>query len=155
MDDRVRVPFFYAITIIATLVILLYWRQTPVSHRLVRFALALIFSGAIGNFTDRFSLGYVIDFIDVRWLIPLPFAINLSWDFFPSFLGFLNQNINISAWQYNFPNFNWADSMVTIGVSLIIIDKETRPPRRIEIKLSILATLSLSIEFHFSDTNDE
>ena len=114
--------FFYAITIIATLVILLYWRQTPVSHRLVRFALALIFSGAIGNFTDRFSLGYVIDFIDVRWLVPLPFTINLSWNFFPDFLGFLNQNIDTSFWQYNFPNFNWADSMVTIGVSLIIID---------------------------------
>ena len=122
MNDRVRVPFFYLITILATCVILMYWKQTPASHRLVRFSLALIFSGAVGNFIDRFRLGFVTDFIDVRWKIPLPFRLNFEWNFFPDVISFLNMKVDTSFWQYDFPKFNWADSMITIGVSLMIID---------------------------------
>ncbi|MEN9835542.1 MAG: hypothetical protein RL011_1735, partial [Pseudomonadota bacterium] len=77
-------------------IILLYLRSTPVHHRLAIFSLSLILSGAIGNFLDRVRFGYVIDWIDVRW--------------------------NLAGWRYDFPNFNFADSCITVGVSLLLID---------------------------------
>jgi signal peptidase II len=58
--------------------------------------LTLILSGAIGNFIDRIRYGFVIDWIDVRW--------------------------NLLGWRYDFPNFNIADSAITVGVSLLLID---------------------------------
>jgi signal peptidase II len=42
LDNRVKRPFLY------------------------RFALSLIFAGALGNLIDRLFLGYVIDFLDFR-----------------------------------------------------------------------------------------
>ena len=96
LDDKYRVPFFYAVTAIAVLVILYYLWTTPMGHRLAWYAMVLILSGALGNFVDRVRLGYVIDWIDVRW--------------------------NIGSWFYNFPNFNVADSCISVGVFLLLID---------------------------------
>lgn len=96
VDDSIRVPFFHIVTFLAIIVILLYMRNTPPSHRFVRYALALILSGAIGNSMNRVFLGYVIDWIDIRWLI---------W-----------------GWRYNFPNFNFADIAISFGVVLLIFD---------------------------------
>jgi len=56
--------------------------------------LALVFGGAVGNFLDRIRLGYVIDFIDWHWLKDGP-----SW-----------------------PTFNIADSGITVGVTLMVLD---------------------------------
>lgn len=53
---------------------------------------ALILSGAIGNLIDRIYLGKVVDFLDFYYS------------------------------SYHFPAFNIADSCITIGVVLIIID---------------------------------
>jgi signal peptidase II len=131
LKDSIRIPLFYLITILATIVILVYWRQTPSHHRFIHFALALIFSGAIGNFIDRFRLGYVIDFIDTRWSLPLPFTINLNINFFPNFLNFLNFKINTNVWRYDFPNFNWADSMISVGVMFLLVDIVFFEPKRI------------------------
>ena len=96
LPDGTRVPFFYAVTVLAVIIIGFYMRSTPLSHRLAIFALSLILSGAIGNFLDRYNLGYVIDWIDVRW--------------------------NLFGWRYDFPNFNFADSCITVGVTLLMID---------------------------------
>lgn len=63
-----------------------------VEDRLVQVALSLILGGAIGNMIDRARLGEVIDFIDVHWY-------NNHW-----------------------PAFNVADSAITIGVGLMILD---------------------------------
>jgi signal peptidase II len=96
LPEAVRVPFFYLVTVVAVVIIGLYLRATPPSHRLAIFSLNLILSGAIGNFIDRVRLGYVIDFIDVRW--------------------------NLAGWRYDFPNFNFADSCITVGVTLLMVD---------------------------------
>lgn len=96
LPDMVRVPFFYLVTVVAVAIIILYMRSTPLGHRLAIYALALILSGAIGNFIDRFRLGFVIDWIDVRW--------------------------NLLGWRYDFPNFNWADSCITVGVTFLMFD---------------------------------
>jgi len=96
LRDSIRIPFFYVMTTIAIIFILNYIRTTPISYRLPRFALYLILSGALGNLVDRIRHGYVIDWIDVEW--------------------------TIFGWFYNFPSFNWADSCITVGVSMLIVE---------------------------------
>ena len=61
-------------------------------QRLFAGALALILGGAIGNVIDRILHGYVIDFIHAHW-----------------------------GGAY-FPAFNIADSAITIGAALMILD---------------------------------
>lgn len=85
-----RVPFFLALSFVASVGIVIFYRS--VEDRLVRAALSLILGGAIGNMIDRARLGEVIDFIDVHWY-------NNHW-----------------------PAFNVADSAITIGVGLMILD---------------------------------
>ena len=63
-----------------------------VTENLLRIALSLILGGALGNMIDRARLGEVIDFIDVHW------------------------------YSNHWPAFNVADSAITVGVGLMIID---------------------------------
>jgi signal peptidase II len=71
---------------------------------LPRFALTLVFAGALGNMIDRLLLGYVIDFIHFR------------------------------SGNFDFPVFNLADSYVVIGGALLFIsglfDGSDRGPER-------------------------
>ncbi|MFL2983167.1 MAG: signal peptidase II [Candidatus Neomarinimicrobiota bacterium] len=60
-------------------------------HAIIRYGLALILGGAIGNLIDRLFYGKVVDFIDIMFG-------NLHWYI-----------------------FNVADSAVTIGMGLFII----------------------------------
>lgn len=57
-----------------------------------RFGLSLILAGAVGNLIDRARQGYVVDFVDVYWR---------DWHF----------------WA-----FNVADSAISIGAVLILLD---------------------------------
>ncbi len=91
-DSAIRIPFFITISLVAAVGILWYLRRLKESQKLVGFSLALIFSGAIGNLIDRVRFGEVIDFIDVHW------------------------------YQYHWPAFNVADSAISIGVTLLLID---------------------------------
>lgn len=69
--------------------------STP-GQRLLRVAVVCIFAGAIGNFVDRVTVGYVIDWIYARW--------------------------RILGWTYHYPVFNVADIAIVTGVSLWILD---------------------------------
>jgi signal peptidase II len=66
---------------------------------LFAWALSLILGGAIGNVLDRLMHGYVVDFIQLHW----------------------------AGWY--FPSFNVADSAITVGAVLLILD-ELRRVRR-------------------------
>jgi signal peptidase II len=68
-------------------------------QRIFGWALALILGGALGNVIDRLLHGHVIDFIQVHWK------------------------------SHYFPSFNVADSAITIGAALLILD-ELRRVRR-------------------------
>lgn len=70
-------------------------------ERLFCFALAMILGGAIGNVIDRILHGYVVDFLQFHW-----------------------------GGAY-FPSFNVADSAITIGAGLLILDEllRLRKPR--------------------------
>jgi len=74
----------------------LLWRNpkqaTAANDLLMQWALALVFGGALGNLIDRIFRGTVTDFIQV-------------------FIG-----------SYEFPSFNVADSAITIGAGLLIIE---------------------------------
>ena len=84
---------FFIITTVIMLAVLAYiYFKTKNITQLSKLSIAMIAGGAIGNFIDRLRLGYVVDFIDVR---------------FASF--------------YNFPIFNIADSFVVCGTILMII----------------------------------
>ena len=65
-------------------------------QRLFGWALALILGGAVGNVVDRLLHGYVVDFIQVHW-----------------------------RGAY-FPSFNIADSAITVGAALLILDELRR-----------------------------
>lgn len=102
--------FFAIFSIIASIAILFYLYKVREESMVVRFSLALILGGAIGNLIDRvfdgplfdgmaLFHGRVIDFID--------------FDFF---------NINIFGYNFSrFPVFNIADMSVTIGVIMLLV----------------------------------
>jgi len=58
--------FFIVITVVVVIFIIYYYRLLSADHRLLRFSLALLLGGAIGNLIDRLRSGYVIDFIDFK-----------------------------------------------------------------------------------------
>ena len=68
-------------------------------QRLFGWALSLILGGAVGNVIDRVLHGHVIDFVQVHWK---------------------------SAY---FPAFNVADSAISVGAALLILDELLRVRR--------------------------
>lgn len=91
-ESAIRIPFFITVSIVAAIAILWYLHRLEPNQRRQAFALALVFSGAIGNLIDRVRLGEVIDFLDVHWH------------------------------QHHWPAFNVADSAITVGVGLLLVD---------------------------------
>jgi len=73
---------------------LLFWlrRLALATHALLVFGLALILGGAIGNVIDRIEHGYVVDFVHAHWGI------------------------------HYFAAFNVADSAISIGAVLVVLD---------------------------------
>jgi signal peptidase II len=69
-----------------------YASRLPAEQRVARIGLVLILGGAAGNLIDRLTAGYVLDFVDAYFR---------GWHF----------------WA-----FNVADSAITAGVSLLILD---------------------------------
>ena len=90
--------FFICLTVVVSTFIFIWLRGLKPSQRWIACALALILGGALGNLWDRISLGYVVDFIDIS-LSFLPWRIFNPW-----------------------PAFNVADSAITIGATMLIID---------------------------------
>ncbi len=54
------------ITTVMIVAVLAFFLSGKVTDKLELFSLSLILAGGVGNLIDRISLGYVIDFIDVR-----------------------------------------------------------------------------------------
>ena len=75
-----------------TLVLIIGLLRLPAREKLTAMALGLIIGGAVGNLIDRVVNGYVVDFIDVFYR------------------------------DWHWPAFNLADSAITGGVILLLLD---------------------------------
>jgi signal peptidase II len=83
---------FSIVSLAALLAIAGYSLRLPARSRLPQAGLALIMGGAVGNLLDRAARGYVIDFVDAYW------------------------------GAHHWPAFNLADSAISVGVVLLILD---------------------------------
>jgi signal peptidase II len=86
-----RIILFTVMYGLAFIILVNMYIRRPSGNRLIPLAICLIGGGAIGNLIDRYRFGYVVDFIDTY-----PFG-------------------------YHFPTFNFADTFISTGVTLMII----------------------------------
>ena len=98
MPEKARRPLVFGLTFLAFVALLsLIWSMRR--QGLARLVpLALILAGALGNLQDRFSRGYVIDFVRLHWRDEWSFAV-----------------------------FNLADSLITVGTVLLLSEFVFRP----------------------------
>ncbi|HEV7633273.1 MAG TPA: signal peptidase II [Steroidobacteraceae bacterium] len=84
---------FTALALVVSFAILTWLRRLDGGQqRLLVISLALILGGALGNVIDRLRHGYVVDFVAVHWQ------------------------------EHYFPAFNVADSCITVGAGLLLLD---------------------------------
>ena len=62
--DSFRVPFFIIAIIIALVIVFFLYKNLEDNQILLKVAFASIIGGALGNLSDRFFRGAVVDFID-------------------------------------------------------------------------------------------
>ena len=91
---------------IAAAVFIIWMLRSHGGQRLFAWALTLILGGAVGNVVDRLIHGYVVDFLQFRFSLLEPIFHG----------GF-------------FPTFNIADSAITLGAILLILDEILRVRR--------------------------
>ena len=84
--------FIVLASVVSTALVVWLWRIRTSNLHVLAAGLTLVLGGAIGNLVDRVRLGYVTDFIQV-WF---------------------------GSWA--FPSFNVADSAISVGAALLIID---------------------------------
>lgn len=90
--DLAATVFLSVLGLVALTVVGLYFRRTPAENHLLLVALSLILGGAVGNLVDRLASGGVTDFIDFY----------------------------IGNWHWH--TFNLADSAITIGIALMVLE---------------------------------
>ena len=88
---------FFIAMTVVISIFLLWMMRRHPHNRLLCLALALVFGGAMGNLYDRVMLGHVVDFIQVH------------------------------AAGHAFPAFNVADSAISVGAVLLILDSFRKP----------------------------
>lgn len=88
---------FFSTIAIIASVIIIQLLRKSPTQKLFCFALALVLGGALGNLYDRITLGYVVDFLYFHY----------------------------QTWYW--PAFNVADSAISCGVALLLIDSFKKP----------------------------
>jgi lipoprotein signal peptidase len=101
--ETYRRPFFIGVSILAMAFIVFTYSRATAEQRRLRLALALILGGALGNFIDRMTYGYVVDFVD--------------W------------HARLLGRTRHWPTFNIADAGITVGVILLAFDLFPRRAR--------------------------
>lgn len=81
-----------ALAILVSIMIIIWISRLTNEKWLEGLSLSMILGGALGNLWDRLTLGYVVDFLDFHWM---------SW---------------------HFPAFNLADSAISLGALILILD---------------------------------
>lgn len=83
--------FFFIVTVVVVIGLIYFLYKEGTKNKVFAWSIALLLSGAIGNFIDRMARGEVVDF----------------FHFFP--------------FGYSFPIFNVADVCLTFGVITMLI----------------------------------
>ena len=90
---------------LAVSVAIIYWLpRLHESRWQIPLALSLILGGTLGNLVDRIVLGYVVDFLDFHFLM------------------------------HHWPAFNVADSAITIGALILVLDSFVGGSAKDEVK---------------------
>ena len=84
--------FFIILSTVVTVALTIWLFRLQQDERSIALSLSLIIGGAIGNLIDRIHLGHVVDFIHLHYQ------------------------------DYYWPAFNVADSAITVGVTIMIVD---------------------------------
>src|SRR5690606_6920222 len=93
LHDALPICWFFTVVAIVVSVVLVTWiARVAATKKIEAFGLTMILGGAIGNVYDRIVLGHVVDVIVVHYE------------------------------DYYWPAFNLADSAITLGAILLIID---------------------------------
>lgn len=92
VDFPFKTAVIAVISTVALVAVALYARSLSHTQMIARAGLSLILGGAAGNLLDRLTIGSVVDFVDVYWR------------------------------SHHFWAFNVADSAITVGVCLMILD---------------------------------
>ena len=84
---------FYIVSVVALVILVYLFINCPPENLLMRYALAFITGGALGNLYDRIMYKEVVDFLDIG------ITSTLRW-----------------------PTFNVADIAITIGVFMVLLE---------------------------------
>jgi len=84
--------FFTGVATLISIGLVAWLYRMSRGQRLLALSLGLILGGALGNLWDRIALGYVVDFISVHYQ------------------------------GHYFPAFNIADSAISVGAALMLLD---------------------------------
>ncbi len=93
--------FFIGLAVAASVFICFWLKKLNRTQRWEASAWSLVLGGALGNLIDRILYGYVIDFLDVH------------------------------AGEWHWPAFNVADSAITAGVIMLLLDSFKPQPQKL------------------------
>lgn len=94
-DNAWRTNALLGVTSLIAVVVGVWWWKEQAKKSFDSWLLMLILVGAAGNIYDRFTLGYVVDFVD--WYV--------VWD----------------GQAYHWPAFNVADACISVAVVVLLI----------------------------------
>jgi signal peptidase II len=107
-SDAPYAPYIFAAIALAIVAGLMVWM-----HRMDRawpaLAVGLIVGGAVGNVVDRLIFGAVVDFLFFHG------------EAYPGFCALLD-GIGLGEFECRWPAFNLADSVIFVGVALLLAD---------------------------------
>lgn len=103
LPESSRGPLFHLVSIGAVILIAFYFSKLTgaADERWAKAGLPLVLGGALGNYIDRLARGFVIDFLEAHWM-------------------------DRAAW----PSFNVADTAISIGVGMLVVDAFVRRERK-------------------------
>lgn len=98
---------FTAIAVAASVGITVWMARLKSTQNLLLGSLSLVLGGAVGNLIDRIRTGQVVDFISAHW------------------------------GEHYFPAFNIADSAITVGAVLLLLDMLLNPQHHNDAKKGV------------------
>lgn len=104
LPETARGRLFHVVSLGAVVLICYFFMKlsgTDPKEKWALWGLPLVLGGAIGNYLDRLSRGFVIDFLEAHWFD-----------------------------KHHWPSFNLADTAICVGVGLLLVDAFVRKEKK-------------------------